>query len=173
MGAGNMARRLLQHLLAKGVTQISIVNRSIERAMELANQFSATQLQCYSLAEIMSVVAASDLVFTSTSSTEPLLDRAKLESTLKPHQPLMLFDISVPRNVDADVNELAQVQTFNVDDLKAVVVQNQESRQLMAMEAQVLIEDELKAFHTCGTRGKLFLLLAVYGKKWRQFVNKS
>ncbi len=146
VGAGNMARRLVQHLLAKGASQISIVNRSVERAKELANQFSDAQLQYYPLTEIMSVVAASDLVFTSTASTEPLLERAKLEAVLKPNQPLMLFDISVPRNVDADVNELTHVQAFNVDDLKTVVAQNQESRCQMAMEAQVLIEAEVEAF---------------------------
>jgi glutamyl-tRNA reductase len=146
VGAGNMARRLVQHLLAKGVTQISIVNRSVERAKELANQFSNAQLQYYPLAEMMPVVAAADLVFTSTASTEPLLDRAKLEAALELNQPLMLFDISVPRNVDADVNELAHVQVFNVDDLNTVVAQNQESRRQMAMEAQLLIEEELEAF---------------------------
>lgn len=58
----------------------------------------------------------------------------------------MLFDISVPRNVDADVNQLAQVQCFNVDDLKAVVAQNQESRRQMAMEAEVLLEEEVETF---------------------------
>lgn len=148
VGAGNMARRLVQHLLAKGVTQILIVNRSIERAEELALQLSLTQLQCHPLTEMMSVIAASDLVFTSTASTKPLLDRAKLGAALEPNQPLMLFDISVPRNVDADVNELTHVQVFNVDDLKTVVTQNQESRLQMAMEAQVLIEEELEAFRT-------------------------
>jgi glutamyl-tRNA reductase len=147
IGAGNMARRLVQHLLAKKATQISIVNRSVERAKELANQFSDAQLQCYPLAEMMTVVAASDLVFTSTASTDPLLDRANLEAALEPNQPLMLFDISVPRNVDADVNELPHVQVFNVDDLKTAVAQNQESRRQMAMEAQVLIEAEVEAFH--------------------------
>lgn len=148
VGAGKMARRLVQHLLTKGVSQISIVNRSIERAKEFANQFSDVQLQCYPLAEMMSVVAASDVVFTSTCSTEPLLDRAKLEAALEPDQPLMLFDISVPRNVDANVNELAHVHVFNVDDLKIIVVQNQESRCQIAIEAQVLIEEELEAFRT-------------------------
>ncbi|MBW4639517.1 MAG: glutamyl-tRNA reductase [Gloeocapsa sp. UFS-A4-WI-NPMV-4B04] len=146
VGAGNMAQRLVQHLLAKGATHISIVNRSVERAKELANQFIDVQLQYYPLAEMMSVVAASDLVFTSTASTEPLLNRAKLETALELNQPLMLFDISVPRNVDADVNELTYVRVFNVDDLKIVVAQNQESRQQIAREAQVLIEAEVEAF---------------------------
>ncbi|MBE9181925.1 glutamyl-tRNA reductase [Oculatella sp. LEGE 06141] len=148
VGAGNMARRLVQHLLAKKVTHISIVNRSAERAEELAKQFTNAQLKWYPLTDMMSVIASADLVFTSTSSTEPLLNRANLECTLTPNQPLMVFDIAVPRNVDADVNELPQVQAFNVDDLKTVVAHNQDSRQQLVTEAQSLINDELAAFHT-------------------------
>ncbi|MBD2096708.1 glutamyl-tRNA reductase [Trichocoleus sp. FACHB-591] len=147
VGAGQMARRLIQHLLAKGAAQLSIVNRSLETAQELANQFSSVSIPCYSLIELMPTVADSDIVFTSTSSAEPLLDRARLKVALAANQPLMLFDISVPRNVDADVNELDSVQVFNVDDLKTVVLQNQETRRQMAVEAQGLIEEEVQAFY--------------------------
>ncbi len=146
IGAGKMSRLLVQHLLAKGAASISIVNRSQARSQELANQFPEAKLELYPLSEMMRAIASSDLVFTSTSSTEPLLDRAKLESILEPHQSLMLFDISVPRNVAADVNDLENVQAFNVDDLKAVVAQNQESRRKMAMEAEVLLDEEVEAF---------------------------
>jgi glutamyl-tRNA reductase len=91
-------------------------------------------------------MANSDIVFTSTSATEPIIDRAKLETILTPSQPLMLVDISVPRNVATDVNELAHIQAYNVDDLKAVVAQNHESRRQMAQEAEVLLEEEVQAF---------------------------
>ncbi|PPS44041.1 glutamyl-tRNA reductase [Chroococcidiopsis sp. TS-821] len=146
VGAGKMSRLLVQHLIAKGAAQICIINRSRQRAEELANQFRQIDLQLYSMSEMMSVMATSDLVFTSTAATEPLLDRAKLEAALEPNRPLMLFDISVPRNVHADVNELSFVQAFNVDDLKAVVAQNHESRRRMAMEAEKLLEEEVNAF---------------------------
>jgi glutamyl-tRNA reductase len=146
VGAGKMSRLLVQHLLAKGATSISILNRSQARSEELARQFTDAKLELCPLSDMMQVIAASDLVFTSTASTEPLLDRAKLETILEPHQPLMLVDISVPRNVAADVNELKHVQAFNVDDLKAVVAQNQESRRKMAMEAEVLLDEEVEAF---------------------------
>jgi glutamyl-tRNA reductase len=95
---------------------------------------------------MMTVIAESHIVFTSTSATEPILDRAKLEMVLEPSQPLMLFDISVPRNVHTDVNELQHVKAFNVDDLKAVVAQNQESRRKMAQEAEGILEEEVAAF---------------------------
>lgn len=146
LGAGKMSRLLVQHLISKGANQIAILNRSMRRSEELASQFKEVPLQLHLMPEMMRVIAESDIVFTSTSATEPLLDRAKLETTLPPHQPLMLFDISVPRNVAADVNALENVKAFNVDDLKAVVAQNQESRRQMAAEAEGLLEEEVEAF---------------------------
>ncbi|MBN3946060.1 MAG: glutamyl-tRNA reductase [Nostoc sp. NMS7] len=146
LGAGKMSRLLVQHLLSKGAVQISIVNRSGDRAQELAKQFPQQLIQIHPLSEMMAVIADSDLVFTSTSAIEPILDRAKLEMVLEVQRSLMLFDISVPRNVHPDVNELANVQAFNVDDLKAVVAQNYESRRKIAQEAERLLEEEVEAF---------------------------
>jgi glutamyl-tRNA reductase len=146
LGAGKMSRLLVQHLISKGATQICILNRSHERAIELVKQFPELVIATRLLSDMMPVIANSDLVFTSTSATEPILDRAKLEMILEPNRPLMLFDISVPRNVHGDVNEISNVQAFNVDDLKAVVAQNQESRRKIAQEAERILEEEVEAF---------------------------
>jgi len=146
LGAGKMSRLLVQHLISKGANQIAILNRTLGRAKELAKQFPDADLRIYTMSEMMSVIANSDIVFTSTSATEPIIDRAKLETILTPSQPLMLVDISVPRNIATDVTELSNVQAYNVDDLKAVVAQNHESRRKMAQEAEVLLEEEVQAF---------------------------
>ncbi|MHC5741129.1 MAG: glutamyl-tRNA reductase [Nostoc sp.] len=146
LGAGKMSRLLVQHLISKGAVEISIVNRSRDRAQELAKLFPQQPIKIHPLSEMMAVIGDSDLVFTSTSATEPILDRAKLEMVLEVQRSLMLFDISVPRNVHADVNELENVQAFNVDDLKAVVAQNYESRRKIAQEAEKLLEEEVEAF---------------------------
>lgn len=146
LGAGKMSRLLVQHLVSKGAGQICILNRSRDRAVELAKLFPEQPIQTHLLSEMMTVISECDLVFTSTSATEPILDRAKLEMVVETSRSLMLFDISVPRNVHADVNELANVQAFNVDDLKAVVAQNYESRRKMAQEAEGILEEEVTSF---------------------------
>ncbi|NET37355.1 MAG: glutamyl-tRNA reductase, partial [Cyanothece sp. SIO1E1] len=146
IGAGKMSRLLVQHLLAKGASQIAILNRSPKRAQDLANQFKQAELQLRPLTEMMAAIAESDVVFTSTGATEPILDRAKLETEVGVDKALMLIDISVPRNIAADVSELPTIRLFNVDDLKAVVAQNQESRRQIAMEAEALLEEEADAF---------------------------
>ncbi len=145
IGAGKMARLLVQHLLSKGASDITIINRSMRGAESLAKQFDASLSLC-TLADMDQRLPQCELIFTSTAATQPLLNRAKLEALLAPEQPLMLVDISVPRNVDGDVVGMHHVRSFNVDDLKAVVAQNQESRRLIAMEAEQLLEEEVDAF---------------------------
>ncbi len=146
LGAGKMSRLLVQHLISKGAVQICIVNRSHQRAQEITKLFPDQGIKTHLLTDLMPVISECDIVFTSTSATEPILDRAKLEMVLEPSRRLMLFDISVPRNVHTDVNELEHVKAFNVDDLKAVVAQNQESRRKMAQEAERLLDEEVEAF---------------------------
>jgi glutamyl-tRNA reductase len=146
IGAGKMSRLLVQHLLSKGANQITILNRSLKGAEQLAGQFQEADLKLHTLRDLPTVLAVSDLIFTSTASTEPLLDRETLEPIIGDRQSCLIVDISVPRNVHSNVNELSQVRVFNVDDLKAVVAQNQESRRQMAMEAESLLEEELASF---------------------------
>ena len=143
IGAGKMSCLLVKHLLSRRVTQISIVNRSHRRAQELTHKFPHADLQLYPLSDMMKAIAESDLVFTSTGATEPILTKAKLEANLTVARPLMSIDISVPRNVAADVNEIPHVESYNVDDLKAVVAANQESRRQIAREAEGIIEEEV------------------------------
>jgi glutamyl-tRNA reductase len=148
LGAGKMSRLLVQHLISKGATDVTILNRSAKRAEDLKQMFTAIDLQIHPIGEMMTKISTSTIVFTSTSATEPLLNAAKLEAVLDPDRQLMIFDISVPRNVDSDANTLANVRAFNVDDLKAVVAQNQESRRKMAIEAEGILAEEVENFNS-------------------------
>ena len=143
IGAGKMACLLVKHLISKGSNQIAIVNRSHRRAQELANKFPQANLEIHPLSDMMDAIAASDIVFTSTGATEPILTKSKLETSLEPDKYLTLIDISVPRNIATDVKELAHIHSYNVDDLKAVVAANQETRRKMAQEAEGIIEEEV------------------------------
>ncbi len=145
IGAGKMSHLLVKHLISKGATDITIVNRSMGRAKELANKFSQVDLKLFTLEQMMNIVEESDIVFTSTGATQPILDKANL-SALPNLNELMLVDISVPRNVASDVSELDHVKAYNVDDLKEVVAQNHATRREMARQAEGLLEEEIKAF---------------------------
>ncbi|NEO82976.1 MAG: glutamyl-tRNA reductase [Spirulina sp. SIO3F2] len=146
IGAGKMSCLLVKHLLSKGATDITIVNRSQKRSQDLAKKFPEAELVLRPLDDMMAAIAESDIAFTSTGATEPIVDKAKLEAVLSPEHSLMLIDISVPLNVHHDVEELTQVRAFNVDDLKAVVAQNTAQRRQIAQEAEGLLEEEISAY---------------------------
>jgi len=142
VGAGKMSRLLVKHLISKGAQKIAIVNRSHDRAAAMLKEFetSDAMFDIRPLDQMLDCVAISDLVFTSTASTEVILSRKNLEVIASNHTGLTLIDISVPRNISSDVKELPNIRAFNVDDLQAVVAGNQESRRQMAMQAEILLE---------------------------------
>ncbi|MDG2991272.1 glutamyl-tRNA reductase [Candidatus Synechococcus calcipolaris G9] len=146
VGAGKMSRLVVQHLFARGIQEITIINRSLERAQELAQQFGEVRFHLHTMPDMLSQVAQMDLVFTGTAATHPLLDRDNLAPVITGDRPLAIIDIAVPRNVHGNVTELGAVRLFNVDDLEAVVAQNQEARRQLAMEAEALLEEELGTF---------------------------
>ncbi len=146
LGAGKMSRLLVKHLVSKRAIDMTVLNRSMKRSEDLSKDFPEAHLKLGLMDQMMAQLAEADIVFTSTSATEPIIDRAKLESILDPARQVSIIDIAVPRNVDSDVKELPYVKAYNVDDLKAVVAQNQESRRQMAMEAEGLLDEEAEAF---------------------------
>lgn len=144
-GAGRMARLLLQHLLAKGCRGVVLLNRTVERAEQLACDFPQLPVQCRPLSDLDHCLSTCSLVFTSTGAEQPIIDRQRLEG-LNRRSSLMLIDIGVPRNISNDAGDLEGVQRFDVDDLQEVVARNQEARREMAAEAEGLLREEAQLF---------------------------
>jgi glutamyl-tRNA reductase len=145
IGAGRMARLLLQHLRAKGCLGALLLNRTLARAETLAADFPDLPVQCRSLEELDHCLSTCSLVFTSTAAEEPMITRERLQ-TLNRRSSLMLIDIGVPRNISADVTDLSGVMRFDVDDLQEVVARNQEARREIAAEAEALLQEESRLF---------------------------
>ena len=145
VGAGRMARLLLQHLRSKGCRAAVLLNRTLARAESLAADFPDLPVQCRPLEELDHCLSTCSLVFTSTAAEEPMITRERL-GHLNRRSSLMLIDIGVPRNISADVADLPGVASFDVDDLQEVVARNQEARKEIAAEAEALLQEESRLF---------------------------
>eukprot|EP00541_Cyclophora_tenuis_P003130 CAMPEP_0116557692 /NCGR_PEP_ID=MMETSP0397-20121206/9383_1 /TAXON_ID=216820 /ORGANISM="Cyclophora tenuis, Strain ECT3854" /LENGTH=492 /DNA_ID=CAMNT_0004083181 /DNA_START=64 /DNA_END=1542 /DNA_ORIENTATION=+ len=147
VGAGKMTRLLITHLASRGLERITIVNRSMGRPKELQEQFPDVDIEIKLMDDLWDVVGRSDIVYTATSSVDYVIDKGLIEENgLANGKPLMLVDISVPRNVGTDSSELTGVVAYNVDDLKAVVAKNTAMRQKEMIEAEGLLREEANAF---------------------------
>jgi len=145
VGAGRMARLLLQHLQAKGCRGVVVLNRTVAKAEALAADFPGLPVQCRPLADLDHCLSTCSLVFTSTAADDPIITADRLVG-LNRRSSLMLIDIGVPRNISADTADLQGVQSYDVDDLQEVVARNQEARREMAAEAEGLLEEEARLF---------------------------
>lgn len=108
VGAGKMTRLLVTHLASRGLKSITIVNRSLGRPKELQEQFPDVDIDVRLMDDLWDVVGRSDIVYTATSSVDYVIDEQKLEENgLAGGRPLMLVDISVPRNVGENCKEVS------------------------------------------------------------------
>lgn len=147
LGAGKMGRLLMIALFTKHPDiRVTMVNRSVDKAEalleELANR-GGVRAKVAPLDQMWEVIKASDVVFAATSSEEPIMTAADLTGI---HKPLMLVDISVPRNIGADCGTVDSVVSYSVDDLKKVVQANAEKRQAEVLKAKVFIKDDTTKF---------------------------
>ena len=145
VGAGRMARLLLQHLQAKGCRGAVLLNRTVARAEALAADFPQLPVQCRPLADLDHCLSTCSLVFTSTGAEEPIITAERLAG-LNRRSSLMLVDIGVPRNISSDAGQLGGVESFDVDDLQEVVARNQEARREIAAEAEGMLREEAQLF---------------------------
>tara|TARA_Y100000766_G_scaffold226220_1_gene199084 strand:- start:147 stop:1457 length:1311 start_codon:yes stop_codon:yes gene_type:complete len=141
VGAGRMSRLLITHLKSKGCNQLILLNRNIDRALNLANDFSDLKISCKGLDELDDNLSKSSLVFTSTASEQPFINLARVENIVL-NRKLKFIDIGVPRNISSDVKKHQFVKSYDVDDLQEVVSRNQEFRQKIAKEAESLVKEE-------------------------------
>jgi glutamyl-tRNA reductase len=145
IGAGETIELCARHLREQKVRHMIVANRTLERAQLLAAEFGA---EAISLAELPARLADADIVITSTASQLPILGKGAVESALKArrHRPMFLVDIAVPRDIEAEVGELADVYLYTVDDLKEVVQENLETRREAAREAESIIDTHVTDF---------------------------
>ncbi|MEH6587715.1 MAG: glutamyl-tRNA reductase [Halioglobus sp.] len=145
VGAGETIELVTRHLIDAGVRNIVIANRTLGRARELAQKFGA---EAVLLAEIPDQLPAADIVITSTASQLPILGKGAVEQAIKArkHRPVLMVDIAVPRDIEAQVGELRDVYLYSVDDLREIVDQNLRSRQTEARKADVIIDEGVAGY---------------------------
>jgi glutamyl-tRNA reductase len=152
LGAGETSERTARAFVSRGVTDLRVSNRSLERACELAQAvggrsvpFEDWTAQCGEI----------DILLTSTAAETPLLTAEILAPTLRDRldRPLFIIDIAVPRNVDSNVNDMEGVYLYDIDSIRSVAEQSLELRRQQAAAAEAIIADHVNEFIESISRG--------------------
>jgi glutamyl-tRNA reductase len=145
IGAGETIELAARHLSQQGIGRIIIANRTYDKAHMLASKFNGYAI---ALSELPMHLAEADIVISSTASQLPILGKGRVESALKKrrHKPMFMVDLAVPRDIEAEVEQLRDVYLYTVDDLQHTIDQNMNSRRLAAEQAEEIIDTQVDYF---------------------------
>jgi glutamyl-tRNA reductase len=143
LGAGEMGELTVRNLLDAGVKDVVVANRTFQRAVALAERFNGTPIMIHEIAEY---IAGVDIIISSIAVSEYLITREHLQHIKdgKRSEPVFVVDISVPRSVDPQIAQIENVHLYNIDDLRAVVDSNSETRRKEAEKGLEIIESKVK-----------------------------
>jgi glutamyl-tRNA reductase len=144
IGAGKMGEACIRHLAKRGARSVLVSNRSYERAVNLAKVFCGRAIR---FDECLKGMAEADIVVSSTGAPQTILRRDDLAGIMaaRGNRPLFLIDIAVPRDIDADVQELNNVYLYNVDHLETIVRENVKNRELELTRCGTIIAERTTA----------------------------
>ena len=146
LGAGETARLTARALLDRGALEVRLINRTPERSRALREELP--ELAEVPWGDLLPAVAAADVVIASTAAPEPVLTAAALRETTgrRPGRPLLVVDLGVPRNVEAEAARLDTVFLHSLDSLEALIDRNLRHRREEVPAVEELVERELSRF---------------------------
>jgi len=145
LGAGEMAELAAKHMINSGVTNIVIANRTFETGCNLAQEFNGRAIH---FEDFLNELVHADILICSTGAQKYVLLKDQMQKVMKErkNRPVFIIDISVPRNIDPEINDMNNVYLYDVDDLRGVVDTNILERQKEARKAEDIIEEEIETF---------------------------
>lgn len=147
VGAGETAELTLTHLRAAGVHNVIVVNRTVERAQQLADKLGG---HACPVELVETVLPQVDVVIASASAPHYVLWPDLIASALAQRadtageQPMFLIDISMPRIIDPACANVPGAYLYNLDDLTRIVERNLAERLSFAPRAGEIVDEEVR-----------------------------
>jgi glutamyl-tRNA reductase len=145
VGAGEIIELFAQHYSGRSFKTLTFANRTGERAEMLALKYGGDVI---SIGEAGEKLNRFDIIISCTASPIPIFGKGAVEKSilLRRHNPILVFDLAVPRDIEAGVSELDDVFLFTVDDLGEQIRQGLNLRKDALTQANDIISQGTRDF---------------------------
>ena len=145
LGSGEMAELTMEALHKRGATRILIVNRTLERAHDIADRWNA---QVATFENLDSALASADILISSTGAPHTILSAEMVKEAMQARirRPLFLIDIAVPRDIDPEAANIPHVKLYDIDNLNAKLEHSLAERLAEVPLVKSIIEEEVSEF---------------------------
>ena len=146
IGAGKTGQIAIKHFQKKGNTNLTIANRTLEKALVLAQETNSKFIEMKNIGDILD---EQDIVLVSTACEHPLITRTMVENAMavKQQSSLLLIDLSVPRNVEPGIDNIPGVELIDMDRLQKIVETSQEKRKSEIENASIFVDKGVEEFN--------------------------
>jgi len=140
LGVGKIGRNTCKNLVDYlDTNKITLINRSPEKAEELARELG---LRSASLENLAQEIAKADIILVATNSPEPTILKEHVEG----YNEKLIIDLSIPYNVHEEAQELPNVQLVNVDELSKLKDETLRMRMAEVPKAKAIITEVMEEF---------------------------
>jgi glutamyl-tRNA reductase len=149
IGAGDTALLILKHLNSAGVTRFIIANRTLAHSQSLARAVSSSaSVELIELGMVPEFLSRADVVIAATGAPLPIVGKGMVEGAIKArkYKSMFMIDLSVPRNIEPQVQQIPDVYLYGIDDLQNIAAEHRRSRATAIPQADMIIASEAKKF---------------------------
>jgi glutamyl-tRNA reductase len=149
VGSGEVSELAAKNLIDNGARAITLVNRTLESAQQLARRWKhEATWSVLPFEALPQALHHADVVLSSTAAPHSIIRFEHVQAALaeRPRRPLLLIDLAVPRDIDAAVSEVEGAHVYDIDDLAAVVQTNMQRRREELGAAQRIVDEETDRF---------------------------
>lgn len=140
-GTGKIGRNTCENLVKHTKNEhITLINRTKEKADKIAGKFN---LLVKEYAQIESEIAQTDVLVVATGAQKPTVSKEIIHSK----KPLLILDLSIPKNVSNDVEELENVTLIHLDQLSKMTDATLKRRQGYIPQAEAIIKEITDEFN--------------------------
>lgn len=142
IGAGETSRKVAMSMLSRGASNLTVTNRSEQRAQELASELGGKSVP---FSDWETTLIEADVVVSSTGASDPVLRVDQIEAVRRKRKfrPLFLIDIAVPRDIEPGVGEIEEVYLYDMDKLQHLAGEARGSRLEQVRICEEMIREEL------------------------------
>ncbi|TNJ47244.1 glutamyl-tRNA reductase [Tamlana fucoidanivorans] len=134
-GTGKIGRNTCENLVKHTKNEhITLINRTKTKAEQIAGKFN---LIVKDYANLQEEISNSDILIVATGAQRPTIDKHIIQS----EKPLLILDLSIPKNVDANVEELDNVSLVHLDHLSQITDQTLEARKAQIPMAEAILDE--------------------------------
>ena len=139
-GMGKIGRNTCENLVKHTQNDhIVLINRTRKRAEKMAVKF---KLIVKDYADLPVEIRKADIIIVATGAEKPTLSKSLIHT----ESPLLVLDLSIPKNVDDDVLDLPNVTRIHIDELSRITDNTLVERQKEIPKAEAIIEEVVEEF---------------------------